>query len=206
MNQAPHHLATIEEVAHTFEQDAAPDTDLSRFAFEDDEAHEVDLSIYAVEDWLVLALFWGMALCVFLQFFTRYALNNSLAWTEEIAANLLVVIVFVGAAMCVRLGRHIAVDLLYRFLSRPVGRVLQVIVDLISIVFFAYMSWLLWRYVGIVGSERMVTVDLPRGLVFYSVLAGFVLMTLRALQNFARDLRSRRTVREQAEDLGPTGV
>ncbi|SDK47571.1 TRAP transporter small permease [Paracoccus chinensis] len=175
-------------------------------AFEDDEAHEVDLSIYAVEDWLVLALFWGMALCVFLQFFTRYALNNSLAWTEEIAANLLVVIVFVGAAMCVRLGRHIAVDLLYRFLSRPVGRVLQVIVDLISIVFFAYMSWLLWRYVGIVGSERMVTVDLPRGLVFYSVLAGFVLMTLRALQNFARDLRSRRTVREQAEDLGPTGV
>ena len=175
-------------------------------AFEDDEAHEVDLSIYAVEDWLVLALFWGMALCVFLQFFTRYALNNSLAWTEEIAANLLVVIVFVGAAMCVRLGRHIAVDLLYRFLSRPVGRVLQVIVDLISIVFFAYMSWLLWRYVGIVGSERMVTVDLPRGLVFYSVLAGFVLMTLRALQNFARDLRSRRTVREQAEDLGSTGV
>ena len=175
-------------------------------AFEDDEAHEVDLSIYAVEDWLVLALFWGMALCVFLQFFTRYALNNSLAWTEEIAANLLVVIVFVGAAMCVRLGRHIAVDLLYRFLSRPVGRVLQVIVDLISIVFFAYMSWLLWRYVGIVGSERMVTVNLPRGLVFYSVLAGFVLMTLRALQNFARDLRSRRTVREQAEDLGPTGV
>lgn len=175
-------------------------------AFEDDEAHEVDLSIYAVEDWLVLALFWGMALCVFLQFFTRYALNNSLAWTEEIAANLLVVIVFVGAAMCVRLGRHIAVDLLYRFLSRPVGRVLQVIVDLISIGFFAYMSWLLWRYVGIVGSERMVTVDLPRGLVFYSVLAGFVLMTLRALQNFVRDLRSRRTVREQAEDLGPTGV
>lgn len=182
---------SVEEMAH---------------AFEDDEAHEVDLSIYAVEDWLVLALFWGMALCVFLQFFTRYALNNSLAWTEEIAANLLVVIVFVGAAMCVRLGRHIAVDLLYRFLSRPVGRVLQVIVDLISIVFFAYMSWLLWRYVGIVGSERMVTVDLPRGLVFYSVLAGFVLMTLRALQNFARDLRSRRTVREQAEDLGPTGV
>ena len=175
-------------------------------AFEDDEAHEVDLSIYAVEDWLVLALFWGMALCVFLQFFTRYALNNSLAWTEEIAANLLVVIVFIGAAMCVRLGRHIAVDLLYRFLGRRTGRVLQVIVDLISIGFFAYMSWLLWRYVGIVGSERMVTVDLPRGLVFYSVLAGFVLMTLRALQNFARDLRSRRTVREQAEDLGPTGV
>ena len=26
-----------------------------------------------------------MALCVFLQFFTRYVLNDSYAWTEEIA-------------------------------------------------------------------------------------------------------------------------
>jgi TRAP-type C4-dicarboxylate transport system permease small subunit len=191
MTHEPTAPISVEEMAH---------------AFEDEEAHDVDLSIYAVEDWLVLALFWGMALCVFLQFFTRYALNNSLAWTEEIAANLLVVIVFVGAAMCVRLARHIAVDLLYRFLSHPVGRVLQVIVDLICIGFFAYMSWLLWRYIGVVGSERMVTVDLPRGIVFYSVFGGFLLMTLRALQNFVRDLRERRTVREQGEDLGPTGV
>ena len=191
MTHDPATPISVEEMAH---------------AFEDSEVHDVDLSIYAVEDWLVLALFWGMALCVFLQFFTRYALNNSLAWTEEIAANLLVVIVFVGAAMCVRLGRHIAVDLLYRFLSRRTGRVLQVVVDLIAIAVFAYMSWLLWRYIGVVGSERMVTVDLPRGAVFYSVFAGFVLMTLRALQNFLRDLRGRRTVREQAEDLGPTGV
>ena len=190
MTHDPATPVSVEEMAHAFE----------------DDGHDVDLSIYAVEDWLVLALFWGMALCVFLQFFTRYALNNSLAWTEEIAANLLVVIVFVGAAMCVRLGRHIAVDLLYRFLGRRTGRVLQVIVDLISIGFFAYMSWLLWRYIDVVGSERMVTVDLPRGVVFYSVFAGFVLMTVRALQNFLHDLRSRRTVREQADDLGPTGV
>ena len=38
-----------------------------------------------------------MALCVFLQFFTRYVLNNSLAWTEEIAINCLVVVVFLGS-------------------------------------------------------------------------------------------------------------
>ena len=48
--------------------------------------------------------------------------------------------------------------------------------------FFAYASWLLWRYVGIVADERMVTIDLPRSIVFYSVLAGFVLMLLRAIQ------------------------
>ena len=65
---------------------------------------DVDLRVYAVEDWLTLALFWLMALAVFLQFFTRYVLNNSFAWTEEIATNCLVVIVFMGSVMCVRLG------------------------------------------------------------------------------------------------------
>ena len=91
-----HHTPiTAEEIAHVFEEEEAP----------------VDLSPYSVEDWVTLAVFWGMALCVFLQFFTRYVLNNSLAWTEEIAINCLVVVVFLGSVWCVRTlaphpGRH----------------------------------------------------------------------------------------------------
>jgi len=135
-----------------------------------------------------------------LQFFTRYALNNSLAWTEEIAANCLVVIVFLGSIMCVRMCRHIQVDLLYRLISQRSARLLQGVVDLIVIGFFAYMTWLMWRYVAVVGSERMVTVDLPRGAVFYTVLAAFALMFLRSLQNFVKDMTNTKTVREQAEE------
>jgi TRAP-type transport system small permease protein len=33
------------------------------------------------EDWLVFVIFWCLAFIVFLQFFTRYVLNDSLAWT-----------------------------------------------------------------------------------------------------------------------------
>jgi TRAP-type C4-dicarboxylate transport system permease small subunit len=174
-------------------------------AFEGEEV-EVDLKPYAVEDWITLALFWGMAFCVVLQFFTRYVLNNSLAWTEEMAANALVVIVFLGSVMCVRMVRHINVDLLYRFLSVKTVRTLEVIVDLICIGFFAYMSWLLWRYLAVVGSERMVTVDLPRGFVFYSVFGSFVLMALRAIHNFYKDLTSEKTVRQLAADSDNTGA
>ena len=190
MTQQNHPQVSIDEMAHAFEDESGP----------------VDLSHYAIEDWLTLAVFWGMAICVFLQFFTRYALNNSLAWTEEIAANCLVIVVFMGAAMCVRMGRHIAVDLIYNFLPRRLGRGLEVVVDLISIGFYAYMGWLMWRYIDIVGSERMVTVDLPRGFVFYTVFVAFVLMLLRAVKNFVKDLTGRKTVREEAAETGPTGV
>lgn len=60
MSQEIHTQVTPEELAHTF--DEAPP--------------EVDLKVYAFEDWVTLALFWLMTGCVFLQFFTRYVLNN----------------------------------------------------------------------------------------------------------------------------------
>ena len=39
----------------------------------------IDLSHYLVEDWVSLAFFWLLGLCVFYQFFTRYVLNDSAA-------------------------------------------------------------------------------------------------------------------------------
>jgi TRAP-type C4-dicarboxylate transport system permease small subunit len=173
MAEETHSQVTAEEIAQAFQE----------------EVVAVDLKRYAVEDWVTLAVFWGMALFVFLQFFTRYVLNNSLAWTEEIAINCLVVVVFLGSVMCVRTSRHIRVDVLYHYLPRRLGRALANFVDIVSIAFFAYATVLLWRYVSIVADERMVTIDLPRNIVFYTVLAAFALMLLRAIQVFIVDLR-----------------
>jgi TRAP-type C4-dicarboxylate transport system permease small subunit len=190
MTEEVHTQVTAEELAHAFEEEIAP----------------VDLSRYALEDWLTLAVFWGMSLCVFLQFFTRYVLNNSLAWTEEIAINCLVVVVFLGSVMCTRMTRHIHVDILYKYLPARAGRVLALVVSLIAIGFFAYMSWLLWRYAGIVQRERMVTINLPRNIVFYTVFAGFVLMTLRQVQVFVADLRRGYSVLERPAEFDGYGI
>lgn len=162
----PPSVVSPDELASAFDEVTAP----------------ADLSPYSIEDWICLVIFWGMALCVFLQFFTRYVLNNSYAWTEEIAINCLVVVVFMGAAACVRVSRHIQVDVLYHYIPHAGGRVLSTVVDIVRIAFFAYASYLLWRYVNVVSRERMVTVDLPRSIVFYSVFVAFVLMLLRSVQ------------------------
>ena len=59
---------------------------------------------------------------MFTQFFTRYVLNDSASWTEEIARYLLIGTVFVGAAIGVAKNNHIQVDLLYRYLPPRVAR------------------------------------------------------------------------------------
>ncbi|KQT54558.1 ABC transporter permease [Aureimonas sp. Leaf454] len=189
MSQTPHAPVSAEELAHAFE-DAAP---------------EVSLKPYSVEDWVTQAVFWGMAVCVFLQFFTRYVLNNSLAWTEEIAINGLVVVVFLGSVMCVRQSRHIHVDVLYHYIPPRAGRVLALFVDIVRIGFFLYAAYLFWRYAGIVRRERMVTVDLPRNVVFYAIFAAFALMALRSIQVFVQNLKRGYSVLERPGDFDGIG-
>jgi TRAP-type C4-dicarboxylate transport system permease small subunit len=160
-----HTQISTEEIAKTFDEAVVP----------------IDLSDRGIEDWLTLAIFWVMCGCVFLQFFTRYVLNNSFAWTEEIAIYCLVAVVFLGSVMCVRLSRHIHVDFLYRKLPPKPGRVLATFVDVLRTGFFAYMCVLVWRYASIISDERMTTIDWPKMPFFMMVFVAFVLMTVRSI-------------------------
>jgi TRAP-type C4-dicarboxylate transport system permease small subunit len=183
-----HIQITAEEIAQTFEEG---------------EHAPVDLSGYAFEDWLTFALFWAMTVSVFLQFFTRYVLNDSLAWTEEIATYCNVAIVFLGSAMCVRLNRHIQVDFLYRYLPAAPARALATLIDAIRIAFFAYAAWLVWTFMSIISGEEMTTVQLPKNLFYGFVLAGFVLMTLRAVQVAVANWRRGYSILERPEAFDP---
>jgi TRAP-type C4-dicarboxylate transport system permease small subunit len=144
-----------------------------------DEA--VDLSDTTIEGWIALALFWLLGLTVFYQFFTRYALNDSAAWTEEIARYLLIATVFVGASIGVAKDHHIQVDLLYRYLPPKVARGLSLIVDVLRIAFFAAMSVYTWQMMEKMGSYKMTIIDLPMNLVYGVCLFGFAAMALRSV-------------------------
>jgi TRAP-type C4-dicarboxylate transport system permease small subunit len=119
---------------------------------------------------------------VFLQFFTRYVLNDSFAWTEELAVYCLIPVVFIGSAMCVRRSRHIQVNILYRYLPKAAARLLSTLVDLVATVFFAYAAWLVARYAMAVDNEPMTTVAWNKSHVYWLAFAGFVLMALRSAQ------------------------
>lgn len=144
-----------------------------------DEA--VDLSKTTFEAWAALAIFWALGGVVFYQFFTRYALNDSAAWTEEIARYLLVASVFVGAAIGVAKNNHIQVDLLYRYLPEAAGRVLSTVVDVLRVGFFGWMVVLMAQLMAKIGHQQMAVIDLPMNLVYGPCLFGLVMMTLRSM-------------------------
>lgn len=142
----------------------------------------IELRHYTIEAWIAFTFFWLLAATVFYQFFTRYVLNDSAAWTEEIARYLLIAMVFVGVAAAVRTSRHIHVDFVYRLIPARLGRVLSTLVDLVRIAFFGYATVLTWEMMQKMGNYRMTIVELPMNLVYGICLFGFACATLRSAQ------------------------
>jgi len=159
----------------------------------------IELSHYTFEAWISLAFFWVLASDIFYQFFTRYALNDSAAWTEEIARYLLICTVFIAIAASVRTNRHIHVDFFYRLLPAPVCRVLSTLVDLIRVAFFAYAVYLTWAMMQKMGNYKMTIVDLPMNAVYAVCMVGFAFATVRATQVLVIHWRQGYSVLERPE-------
>jgi TRAP-type C4-dicarboxylate transport system permease small subunit len=161
-----------------------------------DEA--VDLSGTPAEAWLALGFFWVLGAVVFYQFVTRYVLNDSASWTEEIARYLLIGTVFTGATIGVIKNNHIQVDFFYRFMPHRMARVLSTLVDLLRVGFFAaavLLTALLMLKLG--SNSRMTMIDLPMNWVYGVCLLGFVLMTFRAALIARRHLQRGYSVLER---------
>jgi TRAP-type transport system small permease protein len=144
-----------------------------------DEA--IDLSQTPIEAWAALAFFWLLGLTVFYQFFTRYVLNDSAAWTEEIARYLLIACVFVGAAIGVARNNHIHVDFFYRHMPAKLAKGMSLLVDALRIAFFASMTVFTAQMMMKMGNYKMTIVDLPMNIVYGVCWAGFAAMTLRSI-------------------------
>ena len=142
----------------------------------------IDLGHYCFEAWLSLGFYWVLAVTIFYQFFTRYVLNDSAAWTEEIARYLLICTVFMGVAASVRRTRHIHVDFLYRLIPAKAGRVMSTLVDIGRIVFFAAAVGLTVQMMLRMEHLKMTIIDLPMNIVYGICAVGFAAATIRSVQ------------------------
>ncbi len=142
---------------------------------------EVDLSSTPVEAWAALVFFWLLGVTVFYQFFTRYVLNDSAAWTEEIARYLLIACVFVGAAIGVAKNNHIQVDFFYKFMSPKLARAMSTLTDALRTVFFAAAVVMTWQMMQKLGNYKMTIIDLPMNIVYAVCMLGFAAMCARSV-------------------------
>ncbi len=80
-----------------------------------------------------------MTIAVLAGVFFRYALNNSLAWTEDSSILMMIWVAFLIAPYAYREGAHVGIELLVTSLPKPVFRLIRIVLNLLIL-------WLLYRF------------------------------------------------------------
>ena len=80
------------------------------------------------------------------QIVTRFILQSPAEWTEVLIRFSLIWMVFLGIPMAFRIGAMVSVDVLYRWSSAPLRRVLDGVVCLSALVLVAVIIVVGWDY------------------------------------------------------------
>lgn len=147
----------------------------------------------SLEEWILGALLIGMAVILLIQILMRAVVGSSLTWAEEVARYFYVWSVFLSLGCTIRSGNILKVDLLLGHLPGLLRRSLQIFLDLIETVFYAYLAYI---SVSVVGSVRISgqtspALEIPMYLVYLIIPVGFVLASLRSVQKIYFDVYKR---------------
>jgi TRAP-type C4-dicarboxylate transport system permease small subunit len=71
----------------------------------------------------------------------RYFFGRPLLISDEVSVYSMIFIAFIGAALTMKMGRHVSVDILWKALPRKVQLWLDVVTSYVGTVIMAIMSW-----------------------------------------------------------------
>jgi len=75
----------------------------------------------------------GMLIVTSVQVFSRYVLNYSFFWSEELVRYLFVWTAFLGGSIAFRETNHLSIDVLTKYFKGTIGKVVFIINDLATI-------------------------------------------------------------------------
>ena len=106
---------------------------------------------------------------------------------SAVALFAMMVLTFAGSAMAARRGTHIAVEFLLDKLPRGARRVCRAAAAAVTTVFFGVSVPLCWQVAEAMQFQPMIALDQPLSVIYYGILFGLVLTTIRtAMQGAAR--------------------
>ena len=147
-------------------------------------------------DWILdritLLLLTVLPLVVGGQIFSRYVLNHSLFWSEELARYLFIWLVFLSAAMVLRQDRHIQVSVFVDMLPASMKRAIIILGDLLMLGFVLVVFVESIRLAGMVWTVLTAAMEIPWTLVYLGILLGMGVMLLALLGSLWARLRGRR--------------
>jgi TRAP-type C4-dicarboxylate transport system permease small subunit len=120
----------------------------------------------------------AMCIIVFWQVFSRFILNSPSSWSEEIARCLMIWLGFLGGALGIRAGVHIALDY---FVNRIPLESIRKVIKIFTYGLCVFFGWVLFRYgIDLIKNgigQRLMSINLQMSFVYSIVpVSGFLFM------------------------------
>jgi TRAP-type C4-dicarboxylate transport system permease small subunit len=146
--------------------------------------------------YIVAALLVAMSGVVFGNVISRYFLETTLGWYEEVSRFLLIWIVFLGAVIAMIRSDHLGIDLLPLVFSSRVCRAMVVLTDVLVLAALAIMFQGAWDMAidSLASGWVAASVPIPYGWVYMIGPVSAVLMFIQTLIKTTGDIRSFREV------------
>ncbi|MBD1557030.1 TRAP transporter small permease [Vibrio sp. S9_S30] len=158
--------------------------------FIEDEDKNFTWSSIGILEWFCILAFWILAFVVFYQFFTRYFLNDSAVWTEEIARNILIILTFFGAALALKRHAHISVQFFVSKLPAVYQKKVVWLNSILQSLFFASAIYLCLTVADAMKFQKLMAIDLSRSVIYQSVALSFVAMLIIEIYRLIKRLKN----------------
>jgi TRAP-type C4-dicarboxylate transport system permease small subunit len=134
----------------------------------------------------------AMVVIIFAQVVARYALSNSLSWSEELGRYIFVWMTFIGSAIAVRNKLHVALDMFVVRLPRSLQKLCLMISYVSMMIFTGVVIYGGYKFVLKGSNQISAALQLPMHYVYLVLPIGGGLIFFYLLKNFYEDLFVRR--------------
>lgn len=149
-----------------------------------------------LEESLMVALLVAMTLAMGLQVLSRYLLNLSLPWSEEVTRYLFVWSAFISVSYCTKKCVSIKVEQAVSMLSKRGQAGVKLLNHSIELIFFFYMIPFAFLYLksAIDSGQVSPACGIPMYVVQAAPLFSFILVAIRIIQRWVIELKTLRRV------------
>jgi TRAP-type transport system small permease protein len=131
---------------------------------------------------LVATIFAGMVLIGFFQVFSRFVLNSTPSWSEEIQIFGHIWLIFLAIPIAYRRGAHFTVEAIRRQYSLGVNRIFDSLVELLWAGFAVTTAYYAYVVSLVAGRNMSPGLEIPMSYPYYGMIIGSIYLLLVVLR------------------------
>ena len=137
------------------------------------------------------ALFAVMFIAFLIQVFSRYVLNDPVAWSMEVALLAYLWIIFIAGATIVRIEDHISFDTIYQSVRPKSKRILTLITSAAILLAFLFALPANFDFVTFMAIDTTSILEIRFDIVFFCFLIFMAAVILRMIYKIRRLMSSK---------------